>query len=206
VIRSSVDAHDRRQAVNALFDVVEDVWPVLVAGVIATLLYHYLPKARSTIIFGGTALGIFLTFGGLIQTASQNSSLAKQERLRVAFTFSERLNTRDASAQFERAALALEAVRGKTPSQTDSMFVNEAISEPLKWVFNNFEDIAQAVRLNYADEQSACALFKDIGLKYFSGLEPWLRYRRAQSGNHAMHEPYEWLYNRWANGCPHGGA
>lgn len=177
----------------AVADLIQ-LWPILLAGLVLTVLYGLLPKQRETVVFGSTALGVFLTFAGLIQGAVQ-------DRLKVAFSYSERLNSPDASVRFERAAEALQAVSDKSPAVIDTMFAHENISEPLKFVFNNFDEIGQAVRLRYADGSAACVLFRDIALKYFSTLKPWLDYHRSQTRNWTMYEQYEWLFNRWKSGC-----
>ena len=178
-----------------------DIWPILVVGGLLTLLFALLPKARQTIVFGGAALGVLLTFAGLMQTADQNRELARHERLKVAFDYSQRLNQPEISKRFERAKDALDKVSGKQPAEIDMLFKQEEISEPLKWVFNTFEEMGQAVRLGYADEKALCVVWRDIALKYFSALKPWLDHHRAQLQNYTLYEPYEWLANRWQKDC-----
>ena len=179
-----------------------NLWPLGVVIVGLTLLYQFLPGYRHTVIFLGSALGVALAFTGLLQTAAQGRELARHRKVQVAFDYMKRFNQPKISLKVEQAHDALERVSGLSPADTHAVFVEEpSTSEPLKFVFNFYEEIGLAARLGYADEYSLCVYFHDVGIKYFSRLKPWLDYYRSLPGKFDAHEPYEWIYDRWTPGC-----
>ena len=178
------------------------LWPLGIAIIGLTLLYQFLPRYRPTVIFLGSAVGVSLAFMGLLQTAARGQELIRHRKVEVAFGYMKRFNQPDTSLKLEQAHDALARVSGETPAEIHRIFNDDvSVSEPLKFVFNFYEEIGLAAQLGYADEPSLCTFFRDIGAKYFSALKPWLDYYRSQPGKLNAHEPYEWIYERWKPGC-----
>jgi hypothetical protein len=64
-------------------------------------------------------------------------------------------------------------------------------------VLNFFEEMAIAIQLEVADEETARRFFRGIVVTYYDALRGWIEKRRSERSNPRFFREIEWVWERW---------
>lgn len=67
---------------------------------------------------------------------------------------------------------------------------------------NFFENASLAIQSGFASEDIACEHFRDTAVLYFASLKEFVDAYRIKTESPDSWKHYQWLYERWKNGCP----
>ena len=179
-------------------------WIVYLAAAVALgVAYKLLPQHRDPVVFLAAALAGAGAMGQLHAQILQNRDAVQHQRVVASFDYMKELGGEPFGQVRSKAGDALRAVKGKPAKEADEYLnAHPNDKEAVLTVFNKFEEIAIAVRTDYADEGVLCQYVSEPAVRYFQTLRPWLEYFRSTQGKGGAAEHYQWLYERWIKGCP----
>lgn len=172
---------------------------------ILTALYHLARGWRRTIVFLGSSLGIgaavvaaILGVMGLQESARQHSFAIRQSQKQAAFTYLQEWQKIPQAKLRQASSMA----RNISPDEVHKALQKDPeYADAVRATIVYFEEVGLAVRNSYADEETLCTLLREPIIRYHSAFGPWIEwYKNYRSIPHAF-ENYEWLHDRWVNGC-----
>ena len=177
----------------------------ILVGVLAFVFYRS-PRLRETVVFLGTSLGvgagILAAFSAVIQlrdSTEQNRLALLHRKQEAAFNYLREWQ----ALPLVTARQLMHDSRGKPPEEIHKMLkANSAFHQAAEQIINYFEVLGLAVERGYADEAVLCSLLSDSSLGYHEVLVTWLRWYREMRKMPRLVYHYEWLIERWRNGCP----
>lgn len=183
---------------------------VLVVIWLLTALYHFCKDLRRTIVFLGSSLGIgativaaILAVLGLQESTKQHRISIEQSRKQASFNY---LQVWRKIPQSQMRNI-VELVRNNPPQETQKVFEkNSDYEETVRSTLVFFEQIGLAIKYSYADEETLCPLLQQPATRYYTAFEPWMEWYKNFRGLPHFFDNYEWLHERWKNGCPAVGS
>lgn len=182
---------------------------VTAAILLMATLYHFKSNWRKTVVFIGSSLGVAAAAAGAILTGlelrestDQYRQSVRLKRQEVSFLYMEKFQGIPDKALLRNA---IDGLAGKSPEEIQEFFLNQpADGTRISDMLSFFEDTAVAVRVDYADEPTLCAFLEEPAVRYYRTLEKWIDYFRKAGGAPSYLEHYQWLYDRWKQGCSLG--
>jgi hypothetical protein len=180
--------------------------PTITLILVLTFLYHFKKTWRRTIVFFGSSLGIGATviaavFGvlGLRESTEQHGASVRLNQKQASFYYLKEWKTVPQPQVREVCRL----IRGIPPQEAHKIFQNNhEYADAVRGILAYFEELGLAIKHSYADEETLCSLLQEPVMTYHSDLQPWMDWYKNYRHIPRTFENYDWLYQRWKNGCP----
>lgn len=201
---------DSRRAFSITISITVGILSGVVAGFFVFAFWMW-PAQREIVkfaaaCFGGAAAVTAAVYAGrqLELSARQQKERLEETRRRAeearqlaALTFVERWN----SPLMHHVKLTVrDLLREKR--KNPQLDIEKQLEDPTKSanvgdVLNFFEEMATAIQLKVADDETARSFFRGILVTYYDALAGWIEKRRSERSNPRFFKEFEWLWNRW---------
>lgn len=179
---------------------------VLTAVGVAALIgaYAQWPTQRKTLEFAvlatgvaGGLLGAYYVWLGLKTTFQQREATRKEEQIRTAFRYVERLNDpRMAQVRATFRAVVKECRENKCDI-IQLMQKDDGKRTAAADVTNLMEEIGYATKSGVADRDTIQEHVAGVVIGYFVVLRPWVDHLRHDRNRGKILEHFEWLYDQF---------
>lgn len=182
------------------------VAPTITLILVLTIVYHFKKDMRRTVVFFGSSLGIGATilaavFGvlGLRESTDQHNISIRLSQKQASFYYLKEWK----NVPQPKAREVSRIIRGIPPQEAHKIFQNShEYADAVRAILAFFEEVGLAIKHSYADEETLCSLLQEPVMTYYSGFQPWMDWYKNYRQIPRAFENYEWLHERWKNGCP----
>jgi hypothetical protein len=170
------------------------------------LAYGFFPKYRDTVTFVALALTAAATIGGTFYVAETIREQAGERTRAAAFSFVERWNspslfyTRQSWHQITEAFQKKEGGGAEGVSKLLDEEGKSQLRHDVRHILNFLEEIAIAIRQDYADEEILKTFFIGVVIRAHEALSVWVPAHRRNTGRPKIWDQFFLLYDSWKSG------